>query len=437
MNKLPTSFIISGIIFFAIVTLLLLNPLQAFAAIVCSGGSCSYVACTTNSDCGTNTFSSGAYSCQSNNLYQDYITYTCNNAGTANASCTSGKEAKQIQTCTNNQKCQIGLWYTGCVSPTNTNNNTNTSNANNSYQSNSYQRCVNNAVYWFDSNGSQQSLYQTCANNQTCSNNSCIVAASLSCASHAIKGCINNAVYWYNSCGTQQEVYQNCSATNQTCQNGACAGTQTYYNPQPTLKPVLKIPAPKSKDIIITIFGKNEPTPLQWEKDFNVFNKDTIDFLITVKNISNSPIDNVLVTANMTSNIEYTDNLKINGVGSNDNILSGVNLGTVLANTSKAISFTGSAEAKDPQHGVKITGTVNSNTVSDSDFFVVNIDVAKTNQNAQIPQVTPEQPTATASVSSGNSFVNNFLKRWYLWVFVLAILGTLFVVIFKKLSKEV
>lgn len=447
MNKLPTLFIISGIIFFAIVTLSLLNPLQVFAAIVCSGGSCSYVACATNSDCGTNAFSSGAYSCQSNNLYQDYITYTCNNPGTASASCTSGKEAKQIQTCTNNQKCQIGLWYTGCVAPTDTNTtntntnitntNTNTNTTNTSYQTNAYQKCSGNSVYWFDSNGNQQSLYQTCAGNQTCSNNSCITTVAPSCIPHAIKGCVNNFVYWYNSCGARQEAYQNCGVTNQTCQNGACMGVQTYYNPQPTPKPVVQTPAPQSKNVIITIFGKNESAPLQWEKDVIVSNKDTIDFLITVKNISNSPIDNVVVSANITDAVAYTGNLKIDDLGSGDNISSGIHLGTMPPNTSKAISFTGFVQAQNNQSGIIITGTVGANSMSDSDSFVLNIDAAKTDQNAQFQQTTPEQPNATASVSSGNSFVNNFLKRWYLWVAILAILVTLFVVIFRKLSKEV
>src|SRR6185436_5549439 len=140
----------------------------------------------------TSKFNPGAYSCQSNNLYQDYISYTCNNPGTASASCTSGKEAKQIQTCSSSQKCQIGLWYTGCVSPTTTDTtdtNTNTTNTTNT-------------------NNNTNTTYPTS-----------------SCTSHATKGCINNSVYWYNSCGTQQEVYKSCSLTGQVCQEGGCTGT--------------------------------------------------------------------------------------------------------------------------------------------------------------------------------------------------------------------
>ncbi|MSU60395.1 MAG: hypothetical protein EXS52_00565 [Candidatus Staskawiczbacteria bacterium] len=41
------------------------------------------------------------------------------------------------------------------------------------------------------------------------------------CTNHLYQQCQNNAVYWYNSCGQQQDVFQYCNS-NQTCSNNAC-----------------------------------------------------------------------------------------------------------------------------------------------------------------------------------------------------------------------
>src|SRR5579863_1096342 len=42
--------------------------------------------CNTDADCGVNGFT-GAPFCQDGNVYQNYITYTCNNPGTLSSSC--------------------------------------------------------------------------------------------------------------------------------------------------------------------------------------------------------------------------------------------------------------------------------------------------------------------------------------------------------------
>ncbi|MDP3882829.1 MAG: PKD domain-containing protein, partial [Candidatus Staskawiczbacteria bacterium] len=56
------------------------------------------------------------------------------------------------------------------------------------------------------------------------------VTVNQACTSHSIKKCSGNVVYWYDSCGTKQEVYQACTA-NQTCSNGSCVNLQiNCYN---------------------------------------------------------------------------------------------------------------------------------------------------------------------------------------------------------------
>ena len=65
------------------------------------------IVCNSNSECGTNAFI-GNLVCQNNNVFQNYITYTCNNQGTASSSCTSSTNSQLKQTCTSGQTCSGG-----------------------------------------------------------------------------------------------------------------------------------------------------------------------------------------------------------------------------------------------------------------------------------------------------------------------------------------
>src|SRR3989344_6761068 len=78
----------------------------------CSGGTCvaSPPKCTTDSDCGTDSFV-GNISCQSNNVYQNYKEYTCENPGTAQANCTDDTTLKVKQLCAAAQACNTGGCY--------------------------------------------------------------------------------------------------------------------------------------------------------------------------------------------------------------------------------------------------------------------------------------------------------------------------------------
>jgi len=404
MKKNTRLLIITGLICFAVLaSLIAVSPKSSNAAFVCS----------TNSDCGTNGFV-GQQSCQANSLYQDYVTYTCNNPGGTFSSCTSSKSPQLVKTCDYNQKCQDGLWFIGCAPATNSTN-TNNTNYNNL-------RCVGNSVYWFDFYGNQQGKYQDCGYNQTCSNNSCVTSTQQSCNSHTIKGCVNNSVYWYNSCGTQQELYQSCNATNQTCQDGTCVGT--YTPPAYTPPSYTATTAVSKENLIISIFGKKESDPLQWGKYFSALSGDKVNFLVTIKNISDKPIDNVSVKVDIADNIKYANNLKIDNLASSENIVSGINLGTISQSMSKAVSFDGFVESQSVQSGVKITGTVSSGKISDSDFFTINIEPAKAQANV-------------SAASLGDSPITNLFKKWYIWAAIIIALVALFIVIFRRLSSNV
>ena len=73
---------------------------------VCVNGSCGDIICYNDEDCGDDGFVGGKY-CKSNDVYQDYKTYKCNNPGTTTSSCSSTTESKIVTecpyTCTNGQ----------------------------------------------------------------------------------------------------------------------------------------------------------------------------------------------------------------------------------------------------------------------------------------------------------------------------------------------
>ena len=84
----------------------------------------------------------------------------------------------------------------------------------------SYQQCVGNNLYWYNSCGDQQNLAQYCPNG--CYNNSCSYNNNYNnCTYHAYKLCAGSNIFWYDSCGNQQDLYYNC-ANGQTCQYGQC-----------------------------------------------------------------------------------------------------------------------------------------------------------------------------------------------------------------------
>ena len=186
------------------------------------GNSSAHAFCGSNFDCGPDRFK-GEQFCQGNSLYQDYESYTCNNPGANYSSCVASKSPRLVQTCS--QGCEQGLWYTGCAEK---NKNSNVQTGAVQCYSHSYQRCVGNSLYWFDSCNNRQDWSKTCASGQICQNNACITNYITAYTSHSVKGCFKNIVYWYDSLGNQQDIYQNCNFTGQICQDGQCVPNPNY-----------------------------------------------------------------------------------------------------------------------------------------------------------------------------------------------------------------
>src|SRR3989344_8445910 len=135
MEKIFKSSMKIILVFAVILALQAIKPLSVSASKVCSNGCCFEVVCSQNSVCGTSQFFR-SQTCRENSIYQDYLTYTCHNPGTAQASCSSSTDSQFVQTCSPNQKCSghTGLFnstaYCAINPPDNQTNNNANSNSN-------------------------------------------------------------------------------------------------------------------------------------------------------------------------------------------------------------------------------------------------------------------------------------------------------------------
>jgi len=78
----------------------------------CSGGKCSTITCSQDSDCEAPGYSGTAF-CSGNNVVKNYATYTCSSPGTTQSSCVSHVTPQTQQTCLSTQTCSGGTCTTG------------------------------------------------------------------------------------------------------------------------------------------------------------------------------------------------------------------------------------------------------------------------------------------------------------------------------------
>ena len=83
------------------------------------------------------------------------------------------------------------------------------------------QQCYNNDLYWYDSCGSRQELYQDCGDDSWTNNYQC--SGNWQQRQKTDRGCSNNACYQTNSWANHQD----CSLLGQMCQNNQCYSSPT------------------------------------------------------------------------------------------------------------------------------------------------------------------------------------------------------------------
>ena len=219
------------------------------SSLVCGNAT---INCSSSSDCGTSAYTGSPF-CQSGNVYQNYITYTCNNPGTTSSTCSNATAAKLKTTCTTNQTCTNG----SCVDQTincSSSSDCGTSgyigsafcSGGDVYKTYKTYTCNNaGTVNSYCSNSTQDKLFTDCASGQICSNGSCTdediaCDSSSDCGTSGYIGsafCSGGDVYKtyktytcnnagttssYCSNSTQDKLYTDCTST-QTCSGGTCS----------------------------------------------------------------------------------------------------------------------------------------------------------------------------------------------------------------------
>lgn len=308
-------------------------------------------------------------------------------------------------------------------------------------------RCAGNGVYWIDSCGIQQDLAQACP--YGCNGNKCANQVVYNnYVKHSVKNCNDNNVYWYDSNGKINDLYQVC----ESCSKGVCVvnelkcdttqnpiGSTGYCSacnhigdgfcncdetsataPGDCAAQVAQGPLYGLDTSTFCTVGENSNN---WSKNITISGGEKLNCLIIVKNLSNQEVKDVLVKADIPTEISTISDAKIDGVVSSENITSGIDLGNLSANYSKIITFSAKAEDLITEPQVKqIMGIASSGSLSGSDSLAVNFKGTIAG-------------ASTASLES--SSFTKFLKRWYLWILIAIVLIFVFIVIFRRLSTNV
>lgn len=222
---------------------------------VCNGG---VVNCSSNSECGISGFTDGLI-CQNNNVFGNYITYTCNNAGQQSSYCSNSTAVQLDHNCLTNQVCNNGACNNqNIICTTITDCGTNGyvgalfCQNGNVFQNFTTYSCINpGTAQSYCNNFTAPLLKQTCSSGQTCSNGVC-VTSSINCTSKTDCGrdsyvgekfCDNDNVfqdYRTFTCNNPGTVNSYCSNNiisklldecSRDCSDGECTEKEHSLNP--------------------------------------------------------------------------------------------------------------------------------------------------------------------------------------------------------------
>ena len=255
-----------------------------------------------------------------------------------------------------------------------------------------------------------------------------IILAS-ACVSNAMQRCVGYSVFWYDSCGQKQNWIKDCSYK---CQNGQCINKPITITPTTPIVPTTpnncepQIVCPINW-IDTSIFCGIQNNSINLSKNITITADQTINCLIIAKNTSTASINDVILRADIPAEIVSISEVKIDGMASNGNITSGIDIGSFPPNTSKLVIFTGKTLSPITQAITKqIIGIASSGVLSSSDSLTINFQ----------PNIASAS-TASLESSTESSLFVEFFKRWYIWILIGIVLIFLFFVIFRRLSSNI
>ncbi|MCX6720993.1 MAG: hypothetical protein NT026_00040 [Candidatus Staskawiczbacteria bacterium] len=251
--------------------------------------------------------------------------------------------------------------------------------------------------------------------------------------SHYVIKCSADDLYWYDTLGAKTGLYRSCadanSCTQDTCGAAKCSNTlkcdgstcvagSPDYNTYCSQGNNNNNQPQNTNNVSISFFAKQDEGSMQWQKTVQLNANGKVYFMISVVDNSSAQADNVTVSANIPQEVSSLGNLQINGIPLTGDIVSGVNIGSIAVGTSKQLTFEGKAQSFSNQGTKQATATVGSQ----SDSLSINL--------------TGQQAAAAVSGAQTTTGFWAFLKRWYLWILVGLVLLFLFVVVFRRLSSN-
>jgi len=321
-----------------------------------------------------------------------------------------------------------------------------------------YKLCQGNNVYWYNSCGTQQELFNSCVGGQFCQYGQCtsnyIINPVLPPVIPNIynpyykTACSSGSIYWYDSLGVVSGLYKSCndnnSCTQDTCSANVCVNTlipNCQINP-PVNPPVnncgnnlcestlgetnttcpIDCKINPATALLISFFSKTDSSSSQWQKTAQTMPNSNVYFMISLVNNSTTQIDNVTVSANIPNEIASLGNLKLNETAISGDIVSGINIGSIAPSTTKSITFEGKTQAISEASTKQATATSNVLGLINSD--TISIDFAQ------------GQSTGAVSDAVASSGFWEFLKQWYLWILGILVLVFLFIIVFKRFSSD-
>ena len=317
----------------------------------CNNGACvdQSTACSSNSQCGTNGFT-GLPFCQGNSIYQNYITYTCNNAGTSNSYCSNSTASQLTTSCTGSQTCNNG----SCTGGQNITCSSNYQCGNSGYTGSPF--CQGNSVYQnyitytcnnagasnsYCTNYTTQQLTTSCSGNQTCNNGYC--SQSYQYPQYPQYPCYSSQCQ-QQPCYSSQCQQQSCNYisgyTGQSCQNNYQYQPYQYTTASYISNPVIY----NNSNLTILKQGRNLSKGVNAFSDVIVADPgEIVVFQITVTNPGSYLLTSVVLKDTLPSRVSFYWNLTVDGnpiVGGDGGLLgSGMNLGDLSAGQSKIVSF--------------------------------------------------------------------------------------------------
>ena len=244
-------------------------------------------------------------------------------------------------------------------------------------------------------------MYKNCSDQNSCTLDAC-----------RDNGCKNTLKCDGTTCDSNSEDYAK-----------YCAAAQTQTQEQATQVQNQSAPV-QSQNLGVMLLVKKE-SERDYKDNASFANNERIQFLLRVSNTSVVTVDNVSVKVEFPAEVEYAGNLKVDNVENASDIKTALALGSLMPGASKEINFYGTAKSESEKTEVKITATATSGNVYNTSVATVSVSPA------------PSAVKNNFAAALGSSSLALFVKKWFLWIIVTAVLLALFIIIFRRLSMEV